>query len=140
MGLISKASELEQKRISLESEIDLVRATLIRVSEVWSLVLEAKGSEEQLLFAERIIREAADCVARLVQAAARVRILDQGALQMTSVSWVVGEVTRAIDEVVREKCGDDVAEQLVSRIKKIKLPEDETLAKFIKQQSNEQFL
>lgn len=140
LGLMSKAAELEGRRISLDNEIDLVRATLMRAVNVWNVALEHSDNDEMKLHAEKIIREASEVVARIVHTAAKVRILDQGALQMTSVAWVVGEVCRHIDEGVREQLGDEAAEEIINKIRGIKLPEDGTLAKFVQNQANEQFL
>ena len=139
-GLLSKAAELGQRRSSLEPEIDLARATLMRLVEGWSLTLESpKASEETKLLAERMIREATETIARVVHAAARVRVLDQGAIQLSSVSWVVGEVTRIIDTQVRE-VDPETADKIVNEIGKIKLPTDGTLEKFTQRAADEAFL
>ena len=141
MGLMSKAAELADKRVNLDAEIDLARATLMRAVEYWSLALEAgdRSSEETKMLAERLIKDGLDLVAKIVSAQAKIRLLDQGSLQLSSVSWVVGEVTRVIEEEVRGK-SDDLADKVVRRIAAIKLPEDGNLAQFTLTASNEAFL
>lgn len=146
MGLMSKAAELDQQRLNLNEEIDLARALVMRVTAMLGAAVEAQkdrapGSLDELVCViQETVRNALKTVQDLVVSAAKVRVLDHGAIQLTSVAWVVGEVTRAIDEVVRMKCGDDVADRLVERIGKIKLPEDGTLEKFTMKAADEAFL
>lgn len=139
-GLLAKAAEMGARRSSLDPEIDLARATLMRLVECWSIALEApNATEETKLLAERMIRDATETIGRLVSSAARVRVLDQGAVQLSSVSWVVGEVTRIIDEKVRD-VDPTRADEIVQAIGAIKLPVDGTLEKFTNRAADEAFL
>lgn len=140
MGLLSRASELSKSRVSIEAEIAIVRATMARLVDMWAKVLDkADAPQELLLHCESVIRETADLIARLVNSDARTRVLDEGAIQLSSVSYVVGEVSRAIEETIREK-NPDMADHLVARIGKIRLPEDGTVSKFINKARDEAFL
>lgn len=140
MGLMAKAAEIAANGSPLEEEVALCRATLARAVEYWNVSLEAKGgSEGTRMQCEAIVREAAEMVSKLVSAAAKVKLLDQGAIQLSSVSWVVGEVTRAIEEVVRET-QPELADALVKRLEQVKLPVDGTLEKFTRRASDEAFL
>lgn len=146
MGLMSKAAALDAKRLNLDEEIDLARALTMRLCAMLGAAVEAQKDrapgelDELVCVVQETVRTALKTVQDLVVSAAKVRILDHGAIQLTSVSWVVGEVTRAIDEVVRARCGDEVADGLVARIGKIKLPEDGTLSKFVMKAADEAFM
>lgn len=139
-GLMCRASELAKTRTSLEQEIALARATLIRVVSAWDAVLDKPEAPEELkLHCESVIKDTVDLVAKLVHTDAKTRLLDEGAIQLSSVSYVTAEVTRAIEEIIRER-DPDLADKLVERIGKIKLPEDGTVSKFINKARDEAFL
>jgi hypothetical protein len=138
-SLMSKAAAMDHKRTSLEEEIDLVRATLLRTVAMWNTALENNLSIDALLSTESLIRECSECVARLVTAQAKISLATQGAIQLSSVSWVIGEVTKVIDSEVR--CRDEgVADKIVERIKEIKLPVDGVLRQFIAETRDEGFM
>lgn len=139
MGLMATAAEASQREHDLTEEIKLVRATLARTVVLWNQALENTNNEELKLRCEMLVRECAASVAQIVQASARARATDAGCIQLTSVSWVVGEVTRAVEEVVRDR-DPEMAQALVDRIGRIKLPEDGDLRQFTRQQASEEFL
>lgn len=140
MALLSKAADMQAKRHSLDEELDLVRATLMRLVEAWSVALEApEAKEETKLLAESMIRSAAETVSRIATSAAKIRVLDQGAIQLSSVSWVVGEVTKIIEQQIRET-DPEKAEAIVNAIGNIKLPVDGTLEKFTNRAADEAFM
>lgn len=150
LGLMSRAEELAADRTNLQEEISLLRAVLLSVVERWDSAMRVHDHSSASVEAKQIadglrrqcesaIREGAEAVGRLVNMAAKTRLLDQGAMQLSSVSWVVAEVTRAIEEEIRDK-NPEMAEALVSRIEKIKLPADGTLAKFTGRAADESFL
>ena len=140
-GLLSKAAELAHRRISLEEEVDLARSLVMRACEYWSLALDHQNASDELrMQCERVVRDAIDTVTKTVVAAAKVRLMDQGAIQLSSVQWVMAEVTKAIEEEIRDQ-SPEMADALVGRIGKIKLPEDGTLQKFLGSAvANEEFL
>jgi hypothetical protein len=138
-ALISKAAAMDHKRVSLDDEIDLVRSTLLRTVEMWSKALEGGLPVDNLISIEALIRECTECVARLVVSQSKISLVTQGAIQLSSVSWVIGEVTRVIDSEIRIR-DEAVADKIVSKIKEIKLPVDGTLERFIQTVRDEAFL
>lgn len=138
-ALIAKAAEMDHKRTSLEDEIDLVRATLMRTVEMWSKALESGLAVDALISIETLIRECSECVARLVVSQSKISLVTQGAIQLSSVSWVIGEVTRVIDSEIRGR-DESVADKIVEKIRGIKLPVDGTLERFIQTVRDEAFL
>ena len=150
MGLMSRAEELTASRVDLNEEITLLRAVLISVVERWDSAMRVESrpglsddakqmAAELRAQCERMVAEGAEAVGRLVNTAAKTRLLDQGAMQLSSVSWVVAEITKAIEEEVRGKA-PEMADALVGRIESIKLPVDGTLAKFVGRAADERFL
>ena len=150
MGLLSRAEELSASRVDLTEEIALLRAVLISTVERWDQAMRVEASDRVSEDArqvaaslrqqcERLVADGAEAVGRLVNMAAKTRLLDQGAMQISSISWVVAEVTKAIEEEVRDK-NPEIADELVRRIENIKLPVDGTLAKFVARAADEKFL
>jgi hypothetical protein len=149
LGLMSRAEELAASKVDLSEEIALLRAVLISVVERWDAAMRVSAStvsadakriaEGLQLQCESLIREGAEAVGRLVTTAAKTRLMDQGAMQLSSVSWVVAEVARAVEEEIRDK-NPEMADALISRIEQIKLPADGTLAKFTGRAADESFM
>jgi len=141
MGLIAKAEELGRRPSDMADEVAIVRAVLAHAVEHWNEALEMRG--EKAVFAqaacEQLIRNCVKSVTEAIVASAKVRATDEGAVAISSVAWVMGEVTRAINEVVIE-VNPELAEALVARIGKIKMPVDGTLEKFMRVASDEAFL
>lgn len=140
MGLISKASDRVADRHNLDDEIDLARAVAIQATDMLTITLEApQAKENHKLIAAKIVQDAIDHVTRTVTASAKIKLLEEGAVELKTVQWVVAEVARAIDETVRQ-VQPELAEQLIKRIANIKLPVDGKLEAFIGNTSDEQFL
>lgn len=142
-GLMSKAAEMSGRRISLDDEIDVMRSLVMRAISYWNAALENKDAvsdpDALALQCERLVQDSVDAVVRTVQAAAKVRLMDEGAIQLSSVSWVIGEVTKIIDQEIREQ-SPELAERIVEKIGEVKLPVDGTLDKFLKKAADEAFL
>jgi len=107
----------------------------------WNATLEANGTctEGTRLMAEKVVGEAVDTVVRTVREAAKVRALQEGAMQLSSVSWVVAKICEILDEEVRS-VDPIAADRIVAKIGGIKLPVDGTLEKFTRQIEEEVFL
>jgi hypothetical protein len=140
MGLITRAQEATRKsRSSAEDEIALARATLSRLATVWSSLLEAENHEEHKLTVEKLIREASALIVNMVGTDAKTRLVDAGAVNISTLSWLVAEVTRAIDEVIRDR-QPELADELVARIEKIKVPDDSKLSSYTSKVRDESYL
>ncbi len=140
MGLISKATERTADRHNLDDEIDLARSLAIQATGMLNVVLDApEAKENHKLVAAKIVQEAIDHVTKTVTASAKVKLIEEGAIEIKTVQWVIAEVARAIDETVRT-VQPELAEQLVKRIANIKLPVDGKIEAFIGASSEEQFL
>ncbi len=142
-GLLSKAAEMGTRRLSLDDEIDLARAMVMRACAYWNAALENKDSLENpealTLQCERLVSDAVETVVSIVHQAAKIRMMDEGAVQLSSVGWVIGEVTKVIEDEVRS-VAPDLADKITDKISKIQLPVDGTLDKFMQRAADEAFL
>lgn len=137
-GLLSKVAEMDGDRVTLEQEIDLARATLLRAVNYWSVALEAKTESAMALQldSEALIREGLDIVQKLVASEAKIRLIKKGAIELNTVQWMVGEISR----IIQDKLPDGASKDLIEAISRIELPVDGTLAKFTRTASDEAFL
>lgn len=140
-GLLSRAAQRSQQSIELDDEIDLARALVMRACSYWNAALEANGTttEGTRLMAEQVVREAIDTVVKTVSQAAKVRALQEGAIQLSTVSWVVAKICEILDEEVRS-VDPIAADRIVAKIGGIKLPVDGTLERYTRQIEEEVFL
>jgi hypothetical protein len=140
-GLISKAASLGASRFNLDDEIDLARSLTIRAVQYWNLALESgdKTTDDTRIQCERLVAATVENVVKTVAAAVKTKMLQDGALQLDSVEWVVAEMTKAIDEEIRT-ASPELADRLTKRIGEIKLPEDGKLSGLITAASSEEFL
>lgn len=137
---MSKVEETSDRRVGLADELDLARAVLVRTATYWNTTLEdSRASEESRLLCERLIRECTESVAKIVGIASRVRLMEEGSLQLRSVEWVVGKVCEVIETQIRAK-NPELADKIVDSIKNIRLPQDGNLSKFMSQASQENFM
>lgn len=128
------------RRHDLSDEVDLARSIAIRASATYGLAIDQQElSEEARLLAEHHLKEAIDLVVKTVHSASKVRIMEEGVVQLSTVDWVLAKVTEIIDRNVRD-ASPLVADRMVEEIGKIELPVDGALGKFMKTASQEAFL
>lgn len=145
-GLIYKAAELERRRMDLSSEIDLARAiTMQCVGHLSAIMEKTKDDPDAVSLAtrilcEKLVREAIESVASLVATAARIKANEEGTISIKSMGWVIGEITRVIDEEVRAS-SPLLADKIADRIKTLPMPvDDEVRGTLQLASSSEEFL
>lgn len=128
-GLLSKASALANKRSDLSDEVDLVRSLTMRAVTVLGAVMDSPDAKEDSKgAASLLVDKAVHSVATIVEKQAKITALEEGTIRLSTVEWILAEITRAIDEELGEGA---TTEKLVSRIKKIKIPTDGSLDSFM---------
>jgi hypothetical protein len=139
-GLLERASEASSVSINLDDEVDLARALAMRACEYLSIAIDTpNASDETRMLAERTVREAIRTVVDTVSAAAKVKLLNEGAITLSSVGWVIAQIAKVIDDEVRV-VDAEMADAIVKRIEEIKLPVDGAMEPFVKRLSDESFM
>lgn len=144
-GLLAQAAQRSAAQVDLEDEVDLARAIAMRATMIWSACLDGikedgtPVSDEAKMLSESAVRDSLDLVVKTVAAAAKVRLINEGAVQLSTLSWVVGEITRVLDEEVRSR-DPYLADRVVQAIGAIKMPSDKTLLNFQTAVAEESFL
>lgn len=145
-GLLQKAAELDRRRLDLSSEIDLARAiTMQCVSHLSAIVERTKDDPDAVSLAtrilcEKLVREAVESVASLVSTAARIKSNEEGTITLKAMGWVIGEITRVIEEEVRV-ASPVLADRITERIRTLPMPVDpEVLGTLQIASASEEFL
>lgn len=139
-GILAKVAQAG--RTSLEDEIDLARALAIRSTALYGAALDAGDNidEDTKTALSVLVEKSIDAVSRTATAHARIQAWEEGTIQLTSVQWILAEITKIIDQEIRT-IDDSVADKVIERMKDIKVPNDKNVKSFLEFSGNrEEFL
>ena len=138
-GLISKASLMANKRTDLSDEIDVTRALSQRSVAILGALMDSETAKEDTKgAAATLVDNAIKTVATIVEKQAKITALEEGMIRLTSVEWILAQIT----QILHDSLGEGVVlDKIVDKIKKIRVPMDDSLESFMENTARtEEFL